>query len=544
MANKLAIEEMEPPNQTSNPTPPSEPIAGKVEELYRRIFAHGIEGIFQSTPDGRYLVANNALAHLYGYENPQELIEAMTNIGPQLYVQPGRREEFVRLMKENGVVSNFESEIYRRDGTTIWISENARAVSDSSGCPSYYEGTVQDITRRKLAEDGLRRSQRFIERVTDTSPAMLYVYDLESEKYIYVNHQVLKILGYSVEDFVGRSASLLADLVHPEDAHLFEERLRRLADAEEGQVFESSFRLKNADAEWIWVLCRDTVFTRTPNGVPEQILGMAQDMTERRRSREALEWSREQLRALTARLQMVQEEEWAAISREIHDELGQTLTALNMEISLLRGEVSRTSENTVTPRADELFASMTGLVDSMLRTVRRISTQLRPPVLDELGLADAIEWQAREFQKRYGIRAELIQEGSLEITNHKLSAAVFRIFQEILTNVARHARASKVRVLLRERADSLLLLVKDNGVGITTQQQSASLGVLGMQERAHIFGGKVRIEGAPGRGTTVTVELPLAAASLPDGRRGFTSPPKKETLGFAFLPPDDEPIEG
>jgi len=175
---------------------------------------------------------------------------------------------------------------------------------------------------------------------------------------------------------------------------------------------------------------------------------------------------------------------------------------------------------------------MESLIDSMLHTVRRISAELRPPLLDEFGLEAAIQWQAREFQKRYGLRCEVRVKG-VNGVDPQLSNAVIRIIQETLTNVARHAKASKVHVQMRQTADLLLLVVKDNGRGITKGEQSASLGLLGMRERAHLFGGEVEIEGVAGGGTTVTLRVPVATVTTHDGSltlKALKTFPKKETL--------------
>ncbi len=502
-----------------------------MNDVYRSLFDHGLEGIFQTTPDGQYLLANNTLAQIYGYSSPQELMEALTNIGHQLYVLPGRRDEFVRLMKEKSQISGFESQVRRPDGSTIWILETARTVCDSAGTPLYYEGTVHDITRRKRAEDALRESQRFIQRVADTSPAILYVYDLLEGRYLYVNHQVDKVLGYSVEDFVGMAPVFITDLAHPDDACIVTERAVKLATAEDGEIFETCVRLKGASGKWLWIQSRDTVFTRTGDGRPEQIIGMAQDVTASKRSQEALEQSREQLRALSVRLQQVREEERVAIAREVHDELGQMTTALNMEVSRMRNHFSR-SEAAEDPEVIERLAAMESTIDSMLHTVRRISAELRPPLLDEFGLEAAIQWQAREFQKRYGLRCEVRVKG-VTVVDSQLSNAVIRIIQETLTNVARHAKASKVLIQMRQTADLLMLVVKDNGRGITEGEQSESLGLLGMRERALLFGGEVEIEGVPGGGTTVTLRMPLVTVTTLDGTKeakALKTFPKKETL--------------
>jgi len=221
------------------------------------------------------------------------------------------------------------------------------------------------------------------------------------------------------------------------------------------------------------------------------------------RKTERLRESEDKLRRLAAHLISIREEERAHIAREIHDELGQVLTGLKMEVTWL---AKRLKDKPLIEKTD----SMCALIDSSVQTVRKIATGLRPEMLDDMGLVAAVGWQAKEFQKRTGIRcrAKLPSESKFDID---ISTTMFRIFQEILTNVARHARATRVDIDLALAEDHVSLEVVDNGVGIQDDELHAkkSLGLLGMQERALLFGGDVRITGSPGHGTRVSVTIPL-----------------------------------
>jgi phosphoserine phosphatase RsbU/P len=174
------------------------------EEKYHGVFDHLVEGIFQSTSGGRYLMANAALARIYGYPSPEELIHDLTDIGRRLYVQEGRREEFVRLMQENDTLTGFESPIYRKDGTVIWISENCRAIRAPSGRLLYYEGTVEDITQRRQAEENLRNSETLYHSLVETLPQNIFRKDLQ-ERFTFANQQFCKILGRPLEQIVGKT---------------------------------------------------------------------------------------------------------------------------------------------------------------------------------------------------------------------------------------------------------------------------------------------------------------------------------------------------
>ena len=234
--------------------------------------------------------------------------------------------------------------------------------------------------------------------------------------------------------------------------------------------------------------------------------------TEQRRERELAEEkfrrSHDQLRALTGHLQFVREEERTRIAREVHDELGQALTGLKLDLAWLAGKLRGTRG------LQTKIKLMSAQIDGTIQAVRRIATELRPGVLDSLGLAAAIEWQAAEFQERTGIRCEMTIDVPEMIWEQNFSTACFRVFQETLTNIIRHANATRVAVRLAQDAHELVLTVRDNGRGITEREvaRAHSIGLIGMKERAAQVGGKILFAGVAGEGTTVTLRVPLPAA--------------------------------
>ena len=347
------------------------------EERYRSIFENAVEGIFQTTRDGKYVEVNPALARMYGYDSPEDLIAAITNIASQLYVDPGRRDEFVRLMQEQEEVTGFEALVYRKDGSFIWISENVRTRRDPAGVLVGYEGTVEHITERKLAEARLRTTL-------------------------------------------------------------------------------------------------------------------------------------DEVRTLSGRLTKVQEEERTRIARELHDELGVGLTCLKIDLSRLHTMVSEGAGAGARKKAGDKIRSMVEQIDTTIASVQRLVTELRPAILDDLGLVAAVEWQCQDFQKRTGIPCICVTSADDIAMEPERATALFRICQEALTNTARHAQATAVTIKLESRSNSLQLVVADNGVGIPDAKLSnrQSLGLIGMKERVALFGGEITIQGHPGKGTTVTACLP------------------------------------
>jgi signal transduction histidine kinase len=230
------------------------------------------------------------------------------------------------------------------------------------------------------------------------------------------------------------------------------------------------------------------------------------EIAERRRVEEHLRKSEENLRALAAHLQSVREEEWTRIAREIHDELGQSLTGLKMDLIWVANRLPG-DQRVLSEKAK----SMSGLIDDTIQSVRKIASRLRPEVLDQLGLTAAIGWHAADFRKRTGIRCKLVLPSDTLMLDRERSTAAFRIFQELLTNVARHADATRIDVALRVDSGALVLTVEDNGKGIAESaiHDPKSLGLLGMRERVLPFGGAIEVAGVQGKGTKVRVSISL-----------------------------------
>ena len=234
--------------------------------------------------------------------------------------------------------------------------------------------------------------------------------------------------------------------------------------------------------------------------------GIQRDITDRHRAALEIAESRRELRALAARLESIREEERTRIARELHDELGQALTGLKLDLAWLERRLNRHSHTELVDRC----ASLLGRLDEIMVSVRRIVTELRPSVLDQLGLPDAIEWLTQDFAARTGLELDLDIQSHGAGPSDAMASAVFRMLQEALTNVAKHARATRVRVRLRIDADALALDVSDDGRGITKDEMrgARSLGLLGLRERAIAWGGTVTITGT-NPGTTVSMRLPL-----------------------------------
>jgi len=328
---------------------------------------------------------------------------------------------------------------------------------------------------------------------------------------LYISPQVKTILGFSREEWLTDSFLWLKQL-HPEDRERVLRDISNSAVNHRGGGFCLEYRIYSKEQRLLWV--RDeAVVVQNEDGQPQFLQGILLDITGRKSSEEQLRRSHERLRDLAAHIEAAREDERTRIAREIHDELGQSLTGLKMDVAWVEKRLSASRDSGATPLLLDKIQSIKQIIAATIQCVRKITTELRPGILDDLGLLAAIEWQAMDFQNRMGISCEFLTlPESLEVDG-KRSSSVFRIFQEILTNIARHANATRVFVCLKEEAGSLVLEVKDNGRGITEREVRGgkSFGILGMRERALLLGGEFDIRGAQGQGTTVRVRIPLEA---------------------------------
>ncbi|MEN6476085.1 MAG: PAS domain S-box protein [Syntrophaceae bacterium] len=328
---------------------------------------------------------------------------------------------------------------------------------------------------------------------------------LHKRRIIFANNAVKDTFGWHRKELVGQSVTVFYrnKKEASQIARYFYTTLKRQ------RTFVVEFPCRRKDGADI--LCRMRAARIGDKLIEGRIVITYEDITEQKRAAQELERSREQLRSLSAHLQSVREKESTRIAREIHDELGQSLTALQMDVSWLAKQLPGKSTALL-----EKTMRMAQLVDTTIDSVHRITAELRPIILDDLGLKAAMEWQASEFHHRTGIRCDMSVDDVATISK-ELASTLFRIFQGTLTNVARHAEATAVKVHLSQAANELRLQVADNGKGITLKQieDPQSFGIMGIRERANLWNGSMRITGKARRGTTVTVQIPLPEEYTP-----------------------------
>jgi len=401
-----------------------------------------------------------------------------------------------------GQAAENELRVRRADGMYRWILGRFVPLHDESGKIVRWYGVSTDIDDRKRAEEALRRSEDRIRLIIDTIPVMAW--SLRPDGVVdFLNQPWSDYTGLSLEQYVQDPTGP----IHPEDIPRVIEKW--LVQKEVGEGYEDEMRLRRADGEYRWFLVR-TAPLRDEQGNLVKWYGVSIDIEDRKRAEEQLNSTTAQLRALSASVQAANEEEGKRIAREIHDELGSALTSLKWNLDEIHKTLSTTNVPSQFEALRKKTETMIALADTTISAVRRIASELRPSILDDLGLVEAIEWQAQQFQARTGIICHC--DYSLEDVdlNQEQSTAIFRIFQEALTNVLRHAQATRVEIVMKEEPGEFVLTVSDNGRGITEDDKSRlqSLGLLGMRERADLIGAEIDVAGVEAQGTVVTVRVP------------------------------------
>jgi PAS domain S-box-containing protein len=358
-----------------------------------------------------------------------------------------------------------------------------------------------ELAERKRVEEELRKSEGQFRAIFDNTSDGMFLVDLKTRKFFMCNATCATMLGYTQEQFLNRG---ITDIHPEEDLPFIYEQIGEFSRGEHG--VRSDIRFKRKDGS---IFVADLSPAILAIAEKEYLVVSFRDITERKRVEEKLRKSYEQLHQFAVHLQSAREEERSEIAREIHDELGQALTGLKFDISWIGKKLPKGTEE-----LQDKTRSIAGVIDGTIQMVRRISSELRPGVLDRLGLVAAIEWQVQEFHNRTGINCTLSPTFEGLNVDGDRSLAIFRILQEALTNVARHANATAVDISLSLDSRNLMLEVRDNGEGISESAvlDPKSLGLLGMKERALAFGGRVNVVGNPGSGTRVILAIPCAPA--------------------------------
>ncbi|MCH8904614.1 MAG: PAS domain S-box protein [Bacteroidetes bacterium] len=460
-----------------------------------------LENVFSSMLDMLVVVdsksfiqtTNQSLLDTLGYQEKELLGKPFSTITGEvnLIEQKGNEDSI-----EHGVTKNIDINYITKERIRIPVLFSSSVMLDAK---NKIEGIVcvaiDIMERKKLADKALRVSEEKFRTLFEDCKDAIYISTTQG-KFTDANGAALDLFGYSKKEFL--NIKLYDLFVHPNDRKDYQQEMGKSG-------FVRDFEVDLHKKDRTEISCLITSSARSSDEDNDLgCQGIIRDISVRKLMEEELKSSQRELRFLYRNLQNLREKESKSIAREIHDELGQILTSLKVDLSLFNEQKEYSSERRI---------SMLKLVDSAIQSVRRISSNLRPATLDDLGLSSAIEAHVQDFRKLTKIECELsLLPDQISFDNEK-ETSIYRIIQESLTNITRHARATKVSISLMKVADNLVLKIKDNGVGITKNQSSylKSFGLLGMKERVLQLNGNIDINGIAGQGTTIAVEIPLSS---------------------------------
>ncbi|MDQ1729190.1 MAG: hypothetical protein QOD33_1315 [Pyrinomonadaceae bacterium] len=465
--------------------------------------------IVESTPDyiARYdkelrrTYVNPALAKSYGLPEESLIGKPMFSIIRDIGLDV--KEDTLEDIRQ-GFAAVFDTGKSYEFEITLPLSPSRRDYSvrvfpelDLNGSVVNVLSIARDITESKRAEAELRKEKEILEKIFDNIPLLLAFIGEERDVTL-VNPEWERTMGWTLKELREQNVDMFAEAC-PDLP--YRQRVQDFVAAATGEWADVKIKVRDGR-----VMDAALVVVHLSDGTK---LAIAQDITDRKRAEETIRATSEQLRALSASLQAAKEEEATRIAREVHDELGATLSSLRWYLEDVDEAISAAGGPSQIAELRQKIAAMISLTDTTVNAVRRIASELRPMALDALGLTETIEWQAREFQERTGIDVDCDCDQETSDLSGEQSTAVFRILQEALTNILRHAQASRVRIQLKVEAGEFMLKISDNGRGITQEEKCGkrTLGLLGMRERAHLVGGKLEITGSAGEGTTVIVRI-------------------------------------
>lgn len=462
----------------------------KSEEKYRTIIEQASDGIFISDLNGNYEDINSKGVKLTGYSKEELLkINLFDLMPPEDIVN--NPPKLNKIMQGNVVLN--ERVLRTKSGELIEIEVSAKLLADGR-----FIGIVRDITERKRTQEALRKSEEKYRLLFNQNPTPMWMLSWPGNQFLDVNNAAIKFYGYSKQEFLQMSGHEISLQINSNQTNAIPEGLANRKDF----TGISEHIKKDGSTVKVNIVAHNIVYEGS-----DAVLVLANDVTEKILAEEALKKSHKELRQLATHLEKVRETERTHIAREIHDELGQQLTGLKMDISWLNRKIKNQDTEVHLKIAETIE-----LIDTTVKTVRRIATELRPSILDDLGLIAALEWQSEEFEKRFEIKCVFKSNVAEAQIGAELATGIFRIYQESLTNVLRHSEGTMVSSFLRIEDRILRFTIKDNGKGFiaTDIENKKTLGLLGMKERTNLLGGTYEITSSPGEGTSVLIIVPLS----------------------------------
>ncbi len=471
------------------------------EVRYRRLIDTLQEGVWVVDEKALTVFVNPRMADMLGYSVPEMEGKALFSFMAQEDI--AKCEEKLK-KRRNGIKERFDFRLIKKDGSIIHVNVEAAPIFDEHGV---YQGSiagVTDITERKRIEKELKESEEKFRDIFEKSPMGIFQSTFEG-RFIDVNPALSRMMGYDSPQEVIGSIDNIADqiYVNPEQR---DEVVKIIKKTPEAVRFESMFYKKDGK-KWAGKLTMRLIHDE--NSRPHHMDGFIEDITQQKIVEERLHRAMEQLGMLSRRLLEVQEAERRHIARELHDEIGQVLTAVKINLQA----IERSSDGKL-PDMMPLKESVR-IIDRLLRQVRSLSIELHPSILDDLGLIAALRWYIDWIFQQTGLSGQFVTEFARERLAPAIELACFRIVQESLTNAVRHANAKNVIVELGKYDKELYLKIRDDGSGFDVKKareralKGKSLGLLGMEERVFLLGGRIEVKSERGKGTAINVFLPL-----------------------------------
>ncbi len=461
----------------------------KSEERYRTIIDQASDAIFVSNLSGTHKEINSNGVKLTGYTKEELADLNLFDLLPpgEIAHNPVKLDQ---LLKGDVVIN--ERFLKKKSGELIEVEISAKLLADGR-----FIGIARDITERKKTQETLRKSEEKYRLLFNQNPMPMWMLSRADGRFLDVNTAALELYGYSKPEFLQMEQR---ELMLQKSYTRQDYQLNEVPDTEHFAEV-ADHRKKDGTALTVSSIANNVFY----EGM-DALLVLANDVTDRIAAEKALDKSHQDIRQLATHLEKVRETERTHIAREIHDELGQQLTGLKMDIFWLNRKIKDQDAEVHSKIAETIQ-----LIDMTVKTVRRIATELRPSILDDLGLIAALEWQSEEFEKRFEIKSVFKSNVAEAQVSADLATGIFRIYQECLTNVLRHSKAVLVSSFLDITGNELRLTITDNGQGFIEKDiaDKKTLGLLGMKERTNLLGGSYEITSSPGEGTSVLIIVPL-----------------------------------
>ncbi len=470
----------------------------KREEMYRRIVETANEGVWIIDEQARTTYVNQKMAEMLGYS-----VEEMEGSPLTDYLDDQEKERIkLRLeRRRQGISAHYELKYLKRDGSELWAIVNTTPIFDDAGNYRGALAMISDITERVLAEKAWKEQVHRTEQILQATLDGYILADIEGVIKD-VNPSYCRMIGYTREE-------LLSKNIRDIEAHLSPEEVeRRIAMMMESGSARFQTRHRHRNGRFVELDVSISMMTVDSGPL---VAAFVRDITEEKKYQQELQASKQQYQALAGYLQSVREDERTAIAREIHDEFGQVLSVIKMDLSLIEDELASGKGSYDEQVVQQEIENIYQLIDRSIEQLNQLITRLRPEIIDTLGLVPALEWQTTEFTERMGLRGHFHSDVEQLQFGPDKNIALFRIVQEALTNVARHACAGKVSVSIRKQENGIILTVEDDGVGFSVEQalQANRFGLLGMRERAAILNAQLEIRSSKDNGTVIYLEIPI-----------------------------------